>query len=108
MNETPTFWDNFGANLRIAAKQLSSYVIIAAGVYIQSWAALPEGEVARQLGGFDFLAFLVPYAGWITIILGVAAKAWPQKAVTNEVIRQAVVNAPEKVAQAADDIAARR
>lgn len=89
-----SFSQNFGANLKIAAKQLSSYVMIAMGTALQAFVSnTTEADLVAKMGTLDFLTPFAPYAGYILLVAGLLAKAWPQKAVTNEVLEQA-----EKVA----------
>lgn len=90
MNDDSTFWDNFGSNLKIAIRQASSYVIIAAGIALQALVGDPmvSAKVAEFLGHVG-VGWAAPYTGIIVVVLGAIAKAWPQVSVTKAVLAEA-------------------
>jgi hypothetical protein len=97
-----SFWDNFLANLKVAVRQFSSYVIIAAGVALQALVGDPavSAKIAGWLGNISFLTWMVPYTGFVVMILGALAKAWPQVSVTKQVLKNAEASADVKVVDA--------
>lgn len=96
MDDT-TFWAQFGANLKVAIRQFSSYIIIAAGVALQALVGDPmvSAKVASFLSNVA-LGWLAPYSGVVVVALGALSKAWPQVSVT----KAAVAAAPASVVAA--------
>ena len=89
MNETLTtqIWNN----LRLAVKQISSYVVLLATSAAGWWLLQSADQQAKFIADHPMLAQYGPY---LTVAAWAVAKVWPQKAVTNELAAQGKIDPP--------------
>lgn len=85
---------NFLANLKLAHKMASNYVMAAAGTLFTIYLMLPQGQQQTLINHLPVPPWVLPI---VASVIGIVARLWPQKNISTVEAQTKSADVQEKI-----------